>query len=237
MAEDVAELVGQDPLKLIDDRDRRAAVGTLVIAVLDQRHRGDRRPPNVVALADGNGQAGRLFLSDLLTHVSAPARLVLAGSVDVGTVVEGSSPYGLPAISMNRVRRGVRDAQSALRPEHRDLGPPGVPPVGTDLRLALEHPHERMEPGGDRGVERAALGQLDIEDQPRRPELDRRAGPDEGPDDRAVLGPARELAGATTWAVGSARLSLRARLTQNSTLRNSPVLPSASWSAPMLSAW
>ena len=40
-----------------------AAVGTLVVAVLDQGHLGGRWPPNVIVLADGNGQADRLVQS------------------------------------------------------------------------------------------------------------------------------------------------------------------------------
>ena len=60
VAEDEAELVRQDALELVDDGHRRAAVWTLVVAVFDQRHEGGRRPPNVVAIADPDGQARRL---------------------------------------------------------------------------------------------------------------------------------------------------------------------------------
>ena len=41
------------------------------------------------------------------------------------------------------------------------------------LGLSLEHPDEGVEVGVDRRAERAALWQLDVEDQPWRPELDR----------------------------------------------------------------
>ena len=43
--------------------------------------------------------------------------------------------------------------------------------VRTDVRLSLQHPDERVELRVDGRAERAALRQLDVEDQPRRPEL------------------------------------------------------------------
>jgi hypothetical protein len=80
VAEDEAQVVGQDPLELLHGGDRPAAVGTLVIAVLDQCHDRGRWPPNVVALAHGDGQAGGLVRSDLSSHDSTPLRM--AGSRD-----------------------------------------------------------------------------------------------------------------------------------------------------------
>ena len=45
---------------LFDDRMRRAAERALVVAVLDERHRRRRRPQDVVALADRDGQSWAL---------------------------------------------------------------------------------------------------------------------------------------------------------------------------------
>ena len=74
VAKDETELVGQNPPELVHDGDRRAAVRTFVVAVLDQRHRCGRRPLDVVALADRHYQTGDTALLCVARHLMASLR-------------------------------------------------------------------------------------------------------------------------------------------------------------------
>src|SRR5438876_3027540 len=55
-------------LNLLHDWVGRSAVGTLVVAVLDQHHSSARRPFNVVPSSDGQGQSGRLVIGGRHDH-------------------------------------------------------------------------------------------------------------------------------------------------------------------------
>ena len=93
-----------------------------------------------------------------------------------------------------RPGRGVRDASVRRR-----LRAPRSATDGRSAALAptLASPSSiHTKPLNSAGIgasNEPPSRQLDVEDQPRRPELDRRALPDQDPDDRVALGPAREL--------------------------------------------
>ena len=70
VAEDEPELVAERALDLLHDRIGRAAVGTLVVSVLDERHRRIGIALDVVALADRHGQP-RMFAA--FPHAGAGA--------------------------------------------------------------------------------------------------------------------------------------------------------------------
>src|SRR5438552_15511894 len=82
---------------------------------------------------------------------------------------------------------GVVDGQSTSSTKERDLGSAGAHAVGADARLSLEHPYECVEFRSYRRTERAALRQLDVENQPGRPELHGRPRTDQRADDRVAV--------------------------------------------------
>src|SRR5260370_10927341 len=86
-----------------------------------------------------------------------------------------------------RPRLRILHGQRTARSEHSNLPALGSKPVGAEAGLALEHVDEAVGAGlgGDAGM--SAFGQLDVQDQPRSPELDGRALADEHPYGRAAV--------------------------------------------------
>ena len=67
MPEHVADAILQSRLDCADDRMRTPAVGTFVVAVLNERHSGTRCPSNVISLwhhRHGQGRAPRYQVHD-----------------------------------------------------------------------------------------------------------------------------------------------------------------------------
>src|SRR5215207_746337 len=111
-------------------------------------------------------------------------------SVHVRPVVDRRLSVRLPGHE-HEARPGLRIdyPQRATRSENRNLRAARPPCVGTEAGLAFEHVHEAVELGGDRAAEGSAPPQLDVQDEPRSPEFDRRAVPYQHPDDRLALLP------------------------------------------------
>src|SRR5260370_26180583 len=84
-----------------------------------------------------------------------------------------------------RPRLRILHGQRTARSEPSNLPAPGSKPVGAEAGLALEHVDEAVEAGLDGDADIAAFGQLDVQDQPPRPELDGRALADSHPYSRA----------------------------------------------------
>src|SRR5215218_2842896 len=83
----------------------------------------------------------------------------------------------------------IDHGQRATRSENGNLRAAHPPCVGTEAGLAFQHVHEAVEVGRDQAAEGSAPRQLDVQDEPRSPEFDRRAVPYQHPDGRVSLLP------------------------------------------------
>src|SRR6185436_4006582 len=148
----------------------RAAPPTPTMVSAISQARGDRTAA-ASALARRPPKYMRGFsLRDLLQadRTNVPSR-----SVDVRAVVDRCLAVRL-AGHQHEARAGLclDDAQLGPGPKDGDLRRPCRESVAADQRLALEHVDEGVEVGRDRGREGSAPRQQDIQDEPRRPELD-----------------------------------------------------------------
>src|SRR6266508_4485266 len=76
----------------------------------------------------------------------------------------------------------VRDRELLSTTQHHELGRPGRAPVGPEVAFALEYIGEALELRWDRCGDLPTCRQLDVEDQPRRPQMNGRALAHQHPD-------------------------------------------------------
>jgi hypothetical protein len=88
---------------------------------------------------------------------------------------------------------GVGDRELVPGAEQHQLRRPRPAPVGAEGGLAVQHVGEALELRRHRDGHLPAGGQLDVQDQRRRPQPDRRALADQGPDGGVALLPHRQL--------------------------------------------
>src|SRR2546422_6991508 len=111
-------------------------------------------------------------------------------SVDVRSVVDRLVSVRLPGHE-HEARTGLRifDGQRITRSENGNLRTARPTSVGAETGLAFQHVDEAVEVGRHRAAEASALWQLDVQDEPGSPKLDRRALADQHPDDRVAILP------------------------------------------------
>src|SRR6266540_4727343 len=105
-------------------------------------------------------------------------------SVDVRSVVDRRLAVRFPGHE-HEPRPGLRflRGERITRSENRDLRAAHRASVGAEAGLAFQHVDEAVEAGRYEAGDASAVRQLDVQDEPGRPELDRRALPDQHPHD------------------------------------------------------
>ena len=144
---------------------------------------------------------------------------------------------GLPAMSMNRVPGVASVTETSSPAPSRTSWEVSPPPVRPEASLAVQQVGEALKLRWHRRRQLPAGGQLDIQDQRGRPQLHGRPLADQDPDGRVTPLSHRDLRWQQDLGNRLHRLSLRARFTQNSTLRHSvSPRPWPRSSAPIASA-
>src|SRR5207302_1949235 len=98
---------------------------------------------------------------------------------------------------------GCLDPQPAAVTETRNLRPPRRPQAGAEARLAFEHVAEPVEVAWDEAAEGSAGRQIDVQDEARGPERDRRAIADQDADGRVAVLRLRDVLGLEDLCRGS----------------------------------
>src|SRR5207245_448953 len=118
----------------------------------------------------------------------------VAPSVDVRSVVDGGLAVRLPTHEHEPCRGlRIRDGELATRSKDGDLRAACPAAVGAEARLTLEQVDEAIEAGVDRDRHGPALRQVDVQDDARSAERDRRALADQRPDEGIAVLPERKL--------------------------------------------
>src|SRR5215218_3238510 len=114
----------------------------------------------------------------------------LGPSVHVRSVVDrrlsvrlsGHEHEARPWLRIDHRKRATRSENGNLRAARPSC-------VGTEAGLAFQHVHKAIEVGRDRAAEGSASRQLDVQDESRSPQFDRRPFPYQHPDDRLAFLP------------------------------------------------
>src|SRR2546422_4196012 len=131
VSEDEPQLRSKFLLDLLHDRVGRAAVGTLVVPVLDEHHSGIGRPFNVVPLSDGQGQSRRLVTRGRTDHSLQPGDLRCSNAERIPSA-PGLTPSGerephrkIPFGSMTNSAPADSPLRSVKTPYIREIAPLG----------------------------------------------------------------------------------------------------------------